>query len=130
MQTLLKRLLEQFPSAFRAVTQRIRKSIPPTREQMRDLFASTSDQVLEKAEETRQAVRLRMAQMEIDHYLNRLYPQIGKQFFEQFEQSGGSFAPDEDLRLKLELAAEYRRRLEELRDQVVEQQHATNSGER
>ena len=49
-----------------------------SRGRIKELFDTTSDQVREKAERTKRAVKLRMAVLEIEHHLNRLYPQIGK----------------------------------------------------
>ena len=86
-----------------------------TREQVKEMFHSTSDQVLEKAEATRQAVKLRMAILEIEHHLSRLYPQIGKLLCDLAEDGKKSFHQNPDVKTKLELAAEYRERLAELK---------------
>ena len=86
-----------------------------TREQVRDIFHATSDQVREKAEETRRAVKLRMAALEIEHHLNRLYPQIGKMICDMAEEGKKTFHNNPEIKEKLELAEEYRNRLAELR---------------
>jgi len=88
-----------------------------TREQFKDIFNTTSDQVREKAEETRRAVKLRMAVLEIEHHLNRLYPQIGKLICDLSEEGKKTFHQNPEIKAKLELAAEYRERLVELRSQ-------------
>jgi hypothetical protein len=86
-----------------------------TRERARVLFYSTSDQVLERAEETRKGVRIRMAILELEHHLNRLYPQIGKLICDEIDDGRTPLPEDEQLRTRVELAREYRTRLGELR---------------
>ncbi len=73
--------------------------------------------MLEKAEETRKAVKLRMAILEIEHHLNRLYPQIGKIACDLAEEGKRTLFQDSDLKERIEMAAEYRERLRELRAQ-------------
>ena len=100
----------------------LRQNTERTREQVRSLVYTTSDQVLVKAEETRKGVKIRMAIMELEHHLNRLYPQIGKVTCDLV--AGGQDNPleDEDLRARVTLAEEYRTRLEELKVQLSEHQ--------
>jgi hypothetical protein len=93
-----------------------------TRQQVREIFYSTSDQVLEKAEETRKAVRLRMAILEIEHHLNRLYPQIGKLTCDLAAQGSLRVLDDADLKAKVDLAAEYRSRLDDLKEDLERHQ--------
>ena len=95
-----------------------------TREQVREIFQTASGQVREKAEETRQAVKLRMAIMEIEHHLNRLYPQIGKLVCDLAEGKKDPLKNPE-IKSKIELAEEYRERLKELRAEPIESTEST-----
>jgi predicted DNA-binding protein len=83
---------------------------------------STSDQVLEKAEETRKSVKFRMAILEIEHHLNRLYPQIGKLTCDLAEKGAKDWQKDKNLKTKIDLAEEYRQRLDELKKNLTEHQ--------
>jgi predicted membrane GTPase involved in stress response len=87
------------------------------RGRLRELFDSTSDQVREKAESTKKAVKLRMAVLEIEHHLNRLYPQIGKITCDLADEGVHTILQNEDLKTRIELASEYRERLKELRSE-------------
>jgi hypothetical protein len=100
----------------------LRSKTEDTRHQLKEAFYSTSDQVLEKAEETRKSVKLRMAILEIEHHLNRLYPQIGKLTCDLHAQDQQGWPQHPDLRAKVELAEEYRGRLGELRHELEEHQ--------
>jgi hypothetical protein len=100
----------------------LRSKTEDTRHQLKEAFYSTSDQVLEKAEETRKSVKLRMAILEIEHHLNRLYPQIGKLTCDLYAQSATDWPQHPDLRAKVDLAEEYRERLAELRRDLEEHQ--------
>jgi hypothetical protein len=88
-----------------------------TSSQFKELFHTTSDQVREKAEETRRAVKLRMAVLEIEHHLNRLYPQIGKLTCDLLDTGKRSVLQDADLKSRIEMAAEYRERLRDLKQE-------------
>ncbi len=103
----------------------LRNKTEDTRHQLKEVFYSTSDQVLEKAEETRKSVKLRMAILEIEHHLNRLYPQIGKLTCDLHAQGKGDWPNDADLRAKMDLAEEYRKRLDALRTELAEHQQRT-----
>ena len=92
-----------------------------SRGKIRELFDTTSDQVREKAESTKRAVKLRMAVLEIEHHLNRLYPQIGKITCDLAEDGVKAILQDEALKSRIELAAEYRERLSELKSEQQEQ---------
>lgn len=96
----------------------LRDNTADTRHQIKEALYSTSDQVLEKAEETRKTVRLRMAILEIEHHLNRLYPQIGKIMCDRADESPKQVPKDPAIKEKVVLAQEYRVRLEALRAQV------------
>ena len=99
----------------------MRNESDENRGRLRELFDSTSGQVREKAESTKRAVKLRMAVLEIEHHLNRLYPQIGKITCDLSEEGVHTVLQDEDLKSRIELASEYRERLKELRsEQEVE----------
>ena len=96
-----------------------------TREQVRSIVFTTSDHVLEKAEETRVGVKLRMGIMEMEHHLNRLYPQIGKITCDMAAQSTRKNPlSDPVLKAKIELAEEYRARVLELKEQLALHQGA------
>ena len=79
------------------------------------IFDTTSDQFLEKAQETRRAVKLRMAIMDVEHSLNRVYTQIGKLSCDVVREGVEAIPVNGDLSDKLTLAHDYRKRLEELR---------------
>ena len=111
-----------------AVTS-LRNDSERVRYQVKHLFDSTSDQVLVKAEETRKAVRLRMAVLEVEHHLNRLYPQIGKLVCDLSSEGRTDLLDDPDLNSKIQLADEYRRRLQELREQETEYHERVNAAE-
>lgn len=99
-----------------------RSNSEKTRSQFTEIFHTTSDQVREKAEETRRAVKLRMAVLEIEHHLNRLYPQIGKITCDLLENGKRSLLKNEDLKNRVEMAGEYRERLKNLRAEQEEHQ--------
>ena len=103
----------------------LRSKTEDTRHQLKEAFYSTSDQVLEKAEETRKSVKLRMAILEIEHHLNRLYPQIGKLTCDLHARGESDWPSDPDLRAKMDLAEEYRERLDALRTELEEHQQRT-----
>lgn len=89
-----------------------------TRGHLQEVFYTTSDQVLEKAEDTRKSVKFRMAILEIEHHLNRLYPQIGKIVCDLSANGTKSWSRDAKLKSKMELAEEYRQRLQELKQEL------------
>lgn len=91
---------------------------PWTREQLRAIYNRTSEQVLEKTEETRKVVRLRMALLDIEHHLNRLYPDIGKTACDLWERGETPLLDNVDLRSKVELVKEYRARRKTLRHEL------------
>lgn len=95
----------------------LRLNTEKTRHQFSEIFAITSDQVREKAEETKRAVKLRMTMLEIEHHLNRLYPQIGKIACDLAEQGKKNPLNNAELKQKIELADEYRERLKELKNE-------------
>ena len=96
----------------------IRTKTDSTRNQLKEVFYSTSDQMLEKAEGTRRSVKIRMAILEIEHHLNRLYPQIGKIVCDLSASGAKSWLRDKDLKIKMDLAEEYRQRLTELKQEL------------
>jgi len=119
---LLRRGLDQVLYFLAHGFSFLRHRTEDTRHQLKEVFYSTSDQVLEKAEETRKSVKLRMAILEIEHHLNRLYPQIGKIACDLAAERKDALPDDADLRAKVELAEEYRGRLGELRQQLEARQ--------
>lgn len=128
LQAAWRRVMDLLTSLGTQVVGLLRQHTHRTREQVQQLFYSTSDQVLERAEETRRAVRLRMAIMEIEHHLNRLYPQIGKQACDLMADGRGNPAEDEAWRGKVELAEEYRTRLRTLRAELEAQAEPSPAG--
>lgn len=98
-----------------------RSSSGSGRSRFKELFDTTSDQVREKAEVTKRAVKLRMAVLEIEHHLNRLYPQIGKITCDLADQGVKAILQDEALKSRIEMADEYRERLKELKAEQQEQ---------
>ena len=95
----------------------LRGDVDKNRGRLREFFDTTSDQVREKAESTKRAVKLRMAVVEIEHHLNRLYPQIGKITCDLADQGVNTILQNEELKTRIELAAEYRERLKELKSE-------------
>ena len=71
-----------------------------------------------------------MAILEIEHHLNRLYPQIGKLACDLAAGGTEDWPGDADLRAKIELAEEYRGRLDALRAELQEHQQRTRPAER
>lgn len=125
-----KQLLEQAIYYLLSGFSLVRKQTEDTRHQLKEVFYSTSDQVLEKAEETRKSVKLRMAIMEIEHHLNRLYPQIGKMTCDLTDGNGKNWHKDEGLTSKVQLAGEYRQRLTELKTELRAHHHPPQDVER
>ncbi|MCH7478239.1 MAG: hypothetical protein IIA14_09060 [SAR324 cluster bacterium] len=115
--TLFKDLLDGFVVFLDWTLSLLRINTEKTRQQVEQIFRVTSGQVREKAEETRQAVRLRMATLELEHHLNRLYPQIGKIVCDLADDGKKMLLSDQELKTRIEMAAEYRQRLNALRDE-------------
>lgn len=115
--TLFKDLLDGFVVFLDWTLSLLRINTEKTRQQVEQIFRVTSGQVREKAEETRQRLRLRMATLELEHHLNRLYPQIGKIVCDLAEDGKKMLLTDEELKTRIEMAAEYRQRLNALRDE-------------
>ena len=103
--TLKKRLDEAVYQGMKLFSV-IRSKTDSTRDQLKEVFYSTSDQMLEKAEGTRKSVQMRMAILEIEHHLNRLYPQIGKIVCDLSADGAKSWAKDKNLKIKMDLAEE------------------------
>jgi hypothetical protein len=122
LSTLLRRVLDQALYMLMNWIAFLRSKTEDTRHQLKEVFYHTSDQVLERAEETRKSVKLRMAILEIEHHLNRLYPQIGKLTCDLHAKHDPGWPDDPDLHSKVELAEEYRERLGELRKELEEHQ--------
>ncbi len=115
--TLKKRLEEAVYQGMKLFSV-IRSKTDNTRNQLKEVFYSTSDQMLEKAEGTRKSVKMRMAILEIEHHLNRLYPQIGKVVCDLSADGAKSWTKDKNLKIKMDLAEEYRQRLTELKQEL------------
>ena len=114
----IKKGIDQLTQIGSQLASLIRFNTEKTRDQVRDILYSTSDQVLEKAEETRKAVKLRMAIMEIEHHLNRLYPQIGKMTCDLAAEGKKQVLSDSNLTSQIDMAKEYRERLTTLRQEL------------
>ncbi len=115
--TLKKRLEEAVYQGMNLFSV-IRSKTDSTRNQLKEVFYSTSDQMLEKAEGTRKSVKMRMAILEIEHHLNRLYPQIGKIACDLSADGAKSWTKDKNLKIKMDLAEEYRQRLTVLKQEL------------
>ena len=115
--TLKKRLGEAVYQGMNLFSV-IRSKTDRTRNQLKEVFYSTSDQMLEKAEGTRKSVKMRMAILEIEHHLNRLYPQIGKIVCDLSADGAKSWTKDKNLKIKMDLAEEYRQRLTVLKQEL------------
>ena len=105
----------------------LRQNSGRTREQVKNLVSSTSDQVLEKAENTRKGVQLRMALLEMEHHLNRLYPQIGKMLCDLMADKVKNPTNNAEISEKIELAEEYRGRVAELKAKIAEHQQKSQT---
>jgi len=116
--TTLKKRLEEAVYQGMKLFSVIRTKTDSTRSQLKEVFYSTSDQMLEKAEGTRKSVKMRMAILEIEHHLNRLYPQIGKIVCDLSASGAKSWSRDKNLKIKMDLAEEYRQRLTELKQEL------------
>jgi predicted membrane GTPase involved in stress response len=114
----LQKVYDQLVDSAAKTVQFIRDNTGHAREQVQDLFQTTAEHVAEKTGEARRAIQLRMAIVEIEQHLNRLYPQIGKLLCDLIERQESAPLLDKDLRAKTELAAEYRGRLSALRREL------------
>jgi hypothetical protein len=114
----LQKVYDQFVDSASKTVQFIRDNTEHARDQVHDLFATTAEQVSEKTGEARKVVQLRMAAIEMEHHLNRLYPQIGKLLCDLTKRQLPAPLLDKDLRAKLDLATEYRERLTALRKEL------------
>lgn len=114
----MDQLMEQSANLFSMLRSKTEGTLP----QIKEVLYSTSDQVLGKAEETRKSVKFRMAILEIEHHLNRLYPQIGKLTCDLVEKGAKDWQKDKNLKTKIDLAEEYRQRLDELKKDLMEHQ--------
>ena len=89
-------------------------------EHFEDLMNNAPAQVMEKAGETKKAMQVRMAIRELEHHLNRLYPQIGKRTCDLAATGEKKLLENEELAKMVELASEYATRLKELREHQKE----------
>jgi len=90
---------------------------------LKDMWQRTSDTVVEKADEAKRSVQLRVSIHDIENHLNRLYPDIGKTAFDLWSRGEVPLLNNKDLKLKLETAKEYSDRLQALRKQLSETNH-------
>ena len=114
----LQKVYDQLVDSASKTVQFIRENTEHAKEQVQDLFQATSEQVSEKTDETRRVVQVRMAIMELEHHLSRLYPQIGKLLCDLTERQLPAPLLDKDLRARLDVAAEYRARLAALHKEL------------
>ena len=85
------------------------------KEDLKRLYEKTSEQFREKTEETKKTVRMRMAILDIEHHLNRLYPDIGKLACDLWKRGEVPLLGNDELRAKVELVWEYRERRDALK---------------
>jgi len=88
------------------------------KDDLKRLYEKTSEQFREKTEETRKTVRLRMAILDIEHHLNRLYPDIGKLACDLWKRGEVPLLNNPDLRSKVELVWEYLERRDALKSEL------------
>lgn len=88
------------------------------KDDLKRLYDKTSEQFREKTEETKKTVRLRMAILDIEHHLNRLYPDIGKLACDLWKRGEIPLLDNADLRAKVKLVWEYRDRRDELKAEL------------
>lgn len=88
------------------------------KEDFRRLYEKTSEQFREKTEETRKTVRLRMAILDIEHHLNRLYPDIGKLACDLWKRGEVPLLNNAELSAKVQLVWEYRDRRDALKSEL------------
>jgi hypothetical protein len=88
------------------------------KEDLRRLYEKTSEQFREKTEETRKTVRLRMAILDIEHHLNRLYPDIGKLACDLWKRGEVPLLNNPELKSKVELVWEYLERRDALKAEL------------
>jgi len=96
------------------------------KEDLRRLYEKTSEQFREKTEETKKTVRLRMAILDIEHHLNRLYPDIGKMACDLWKRGETPLLDNAELRGKVKLVWEYRDRRDALKAElqsVLDEKH-------
>jgi hypothetical protein len=88
------------------------------KEDLKRLYEKTSEQFRERTEETKKTVRLRMAVLDIEHHLNRLYPDIGKMACDLWKRGEIPLLNNAELRAKVELVWEYRERRDALKAEL------------
>lgn len=120
----LQKVYDQLVDTASKTARFIRDNTEHAREQVQDLLQVTTEHVSEKTEEARKSLQARMAMLELEHHLNRLYPQIGKLLCDLTERQLPAPLLDKELRGKLDLATEYRDRLASLRRDLEAQQVA------
>ena len=81
-------------------------------------FPQSLEQFIEKTEETKRTVRLRMAILDIEHHLNRLYPDIGNMACDLWKAGETPLLDNDELKAKVELVWEYLERRETLRAEL------------
>ncbi|MDH4224230.1 MAG: hypothetical protein OEW12_01120 [Deltaproteobacteria bacterium] len=89
---------------------------------IRDFISRTTDALTEKTMETTQAVKLRMAILEIEHHLNRLYPDIGKTTYDLWASKQTPLLDNPDLKSKIEMVQTYRQRLDALKKELQKEE--------
>ena len=85
---------------------------------LKRFYERTSEQFIEKTEETKRTVRLRMAILDIEHHLNRLYPDIGNMACDLWKAGETPLLDNDELKAKVELVWEYLERRETLRAEL------------
>ena len=110
---LFKSLLEWLP-----VIPSFLRGNSEWKDDFKRLYERTSEQFREKTEETKKTVRLRMAILDIEHHLNRLYPDIGKLACDLWKRGETPLLDNEELSAKVEMVWEYRERRDALKAEL------------
>ena len=110
---LLKSIVEWIP-----VLPTILRGDSEWTEDLKRLYEKTSEQFRENTEETRKTVRLRMAILDIEHHLNRLYPDIGKLACDLWKRGEVPLLNSPELRSKVQLVWEYLERRDSLKTEL------------
>ncbi|MDH4121499.1 MAG: hypothetical protein OEV94_07335 [Deltaproteobacteria bacterium] len=92
----------------------------PGGEAIKGFLLRATGNVMEKTEEVSRVMKLRMAILDIEHHLNRLYPDIGKTTYDLWAKKETPLLDNPSLRSKIEMVHDYRNRLDDLRAQLKE----------
>ncbi|MBI4081026.1 MAG: hypothetical protein HY423_00305 [Candidatus Lambdaproteobacteria bacterium] len=116
----LRKLRDFAPQAIAWTLTLLRTTSRSARHEMEQLFDRPQGEDLSITGDTRMEVRLRMAILELEHHLARLYPQIGKLACDLVAHHAEQPLGDEEIQTKVALALEYRVRLADLRQRLAD----------